>query len=78
MINFVLGFVFALVFYPILDGFTSLILSWFELLKGRIAVDIAKSNQKVEEIRQPQSATHSIGFAVPDPIEDWEEDDDDE
>lgn len=70
MVYFLLGILFVSFFQPILDGLAAVILSWFELLKSRIAVGIGNNNKKLE------GSSHAIGFHVPDVAE--EEDDDDE
>lgn len=67
---FILGMVFTLLIQPLLDGLTSLILSFFEMIKSYFAVKIAKSNQKIQEVSvEPK---HAIGFRIPDD-DDYEE-----
>ena len=43
---------------PILDGLIGVILSWFELLKTRLGVKMAKLGQSVNE----PEVKHQIGF----------------
>ena len=57
---------------PLLDGLLALILSYFELLKSKIAVKIGNNNKKLE------GSSHVIGFQVPDEPYSDEEDEDDE
>lgn len=68
---FILGLVFGLVIQPLLDGFTSLILSFFEMIKGYFALKIAQHNQKIHElsIDQPQTQ-RPIGFLAGEEVED--------
>ena len=57
---------------PFLDGLLALILSYFELLKSKIAVKIGNNNKKLE------GSSHAIGFQVSDEPYSDEEDEDDE
>jgi hypothetical protein len=41
---------------PLVDGLLALILSYFELLKSKIAVGIGNNNKKLE------GSSHAIGF----------------
>jgi hypothetical protein len=54
---------------PLVDGLLALILSYFELLKSKIAVGIGNNNKKLE------GSSHAIGFHVPDQEEEEDEDD---
>ena len=57
---FIMGLVFGIVILPLLDGFTSLVLSFFEMIKSYFALKIAKNNQKIQEVSsEPQ---RMIGF----------------
>ena len=62
--------IFIMIFQPLCEGITSLILSLFELGKAHIAVAIHKCNQKVEENKE---LTRQIGFIL---NEEEEEEDD--
>lgn len=56
--------IFIILAQPLLDGLTSLILSFFEMIKSYFAVKIAKSNQKIQEVSvEPK---HVIGFTISD------------
>ena len=57
---------------PFIDGLLAVILSYFELLKSKIAVEIG--NNKYDEESQNDEA-NSIGFHVPDQEEEEDEDD---
>ena len=47
MEKFIIGLVFGLSIQPLLDGFTSLVLSFFKMIKSYFAVKIAANNQKI-------------------------------
>ena len=73
MYLFLLGFLFALMVQPIAEGITTLLLTFFELLKSKMAIKINKHNQLIQG---GNSSTHAIGFCAPD--DNYEEEDDDE
>lgn len=64
---FVWGLIFGLVVQPILDGFTSLILSFFEMVKSYLALKITANNQKMQQTST--TSTHVIGFATGEEVE---------
>lgn len=66
--------VFCMVVQPLFDGFTSLILSFFEMIKSYFATVISKNNQKIQ-CNTPNSV-HAIGFQYTE--EEGEEYDDDD
>lgn len=72
MAIFIMGLVFGVSILPLLDSFTSLILSFFEMIKSYFACVIARNNQKVQElsIDAPQ---HAIGFAIGEEVEDYDD-----
>ena len=74
MNNFIFGILFALVIIPIADGITSLVLSFFEMIKSYISVKIAKCNQKIQN-SVVQDDRRVIGFAIPDDDNEEEEED---
>lgn len=67
---FLLGIVFGCVFLPILDSFTSLIISFFEMLKSYIGVKIVKNNQKT--ITDETPVKQEIGFAYREEVENYD------
>lgn len=67
---FILGLIFGLVIQPLLDGFTSLILSFFEMIKGYFALKIAQSNQKIQNLSTDVPTQCAIGFALGEEVED--------
>lgn len=68
MVYFLLGMLFIAFVQPLVDGLLALILSYFELLKSKIAVGIGNNNKKLE------GSSHVIGFQVPDYDEEDEDD----
>ena len=64
MKGFILGVIFIIALQPIIDGITSLFLTWLESIKSKLAVIIARNNAEMEILSttEPQCA---IGFAVP-------------
>lgn len=72
---FILGLIFGLVIQPLLDGFTSLLLSLFETIKSYFAVKISTNNQKMAKLND-DSPKHAIGFVVPGEEEYYDEEDD--
>ena len=56
MVYFLLGMLFIAFVQPLVDGLLALILSYFELLKSKIAIGIGNNNKKLE------GSSHVIGF----------------
>lgn len=65
---FILGLLFSLVLLPVLDGFTSLILSLFEMIKSYFARLIATNNQKIQEL-SAEPPKFKIGFDLGEEVE---------
>lgn len=68
---FILGFIFAIVIVPLMDGVTNLTLTAFETVKSAMAVTINDNNKKMEE---ETGGGCAIGFAIPNE-EDFDDDD---
>jgi len=68
--NFILGLIFVLVVIPTLDGFTTLIVSFMEMIKSWFAVIIAKNNQKIQNLSAPDIPQRAIGFTIGEEVED--------
>lgn len=66
LLCFISGIVFITVVIPILDSFTSLIITWFEAMKVKLSEKINDSNinmkKKAEELGRPKRV---CGFALP-------------
>ena len=73
MAIFIMGLVFGIVMLPLLDGFTSLALSFFEMIKSYFARAIAKNNQKIQEL-SIDTPKRTIGFAIGEEVEDDDDD----
>ena len=71
---FILGLIFGLSVQPLLDGFTSLILSFFEMIRSYFGVIISRNNQKIAKLSD-DSPKHAIGFVVEDREEEEYDDD---
>ena len=68
-----MGLVFGIATLPLLDGFTSLVLSFFEMIKSYFAIIISKNNQKIQSnVPEP---LHAIGFQYSGEEEDFDNDD---
>lgn len=74
MKEFILGILFIMVAQPIIDGITSLFLTWVEDFKASIGIKIAEKGQQIDALsaNEPQ---YAIGFAVPEEEEEYEDDD---
>ena len=67
LVYFILGAVFIQWIIPILDSFTSLILTLIEYCKAKVSVPIAKYNAKIQENTNPYKDIedkHIAGFVV--------------
>lgn len=73
MAIFVMGLFFGIVMLPLLNGFTSLVLSFFEMIKSYFARIIAENNQKIQEL-SIDTPKHAIGFAIGEEVEDYDDD----
>ena len=72
MAIFIMGLVFGIVMLPLLDGFTSLVLSFFEMIKSYFARVIATNNQKIQEL-STDAPKHAIGFSIGEEAEDYDD-----
>ena len=73
METFIFGLLFGLMALPIIDSLTTIIITFFEMIKSYVAVTIARNNQKIEEVStRPQ---RQIGFVLPEEEEEVEIDD---
>lgn len=59
---------------PIGDSLISVIVAFFEMVKGKIAVKTAEYNAQIKKlVNENSTSIHAIGFATPD----YEEEEDD-
>ena len=72
-----LGLVTAVLFIPLLEGISELILSGFEVIKGYFALRISQYNGEIQKIQMPSSTgeKHVIGFAISEEEGDYEDED---
>ena len=73
MAIFIMGLVFGVSILPLLDSFTSLVLSFFEMIKSYFARIIATNNQKIQEL-SIDTQKHAIGFTIGEEVEDYDDD----
>lgn len=70
MAIFIMGLVFGVSILPLLDSFTSLILSFIEMIKSYFARIIATNNQKIQEL-SIDTPKQMIGFSIGEEVEDY-------
>ena len=76
LVYFILGIVFIQWVVPILDSFTSLILTLIEYCKAKVSVPIAKYNTKIQESANPYKDIedkHIAGFVASEEDENTDE-----
>lgn len=76
MKKYILGFVSAICFLPLIESLTELIQVALEVPKGKLSKKVIKINNELQDIQeQPEPVnTCAIGFQIPD--EEYYEDDD--
>lgn len=72
---FLAGIVFCSVIVPIMEAATVVIIQGLEALSGVFKIIVAKQVAQMEEITQPPTKTHSIGFSIEGETYDEEEED---
>ena len=75
MEGFILGIIFSIMILPVLEGITTLLLTFLEMLKGKLGIIITLNNQRMEE--SCNKPTRQIGFAafLEEEGEEYEDDD---
>lgn len=69
---------FASFLWPIIDALATLILTWLEVLKGKLSIKLALMQKDVQDKLAPEEPPkRPIGFCVPAPVEEIEEDEED-
>jgi hypothetical protein len=73
---FILGILFGNYVMPILDSLGSIIMTWCEAVKGKLAIKVAESNHAISLIgEEEQPPVYQIGFQAPNvEEEEYEED----
>lgn len=59
--------------FPLLDGLTSLALTWIEAVKAKLSTKIAAYNVQIKQTANQEEVKRSIGFIVEDEPEEEEE-----
>ena len=78
LLYFLAGMLFASFLWPIIDALATVILTWLEVLKGKLSVKLALMQKDVQDKLTPEEPPkRQIGFCVPAPIEVEEEDEED-
>lgn len=68
MENFLFGLIFAIVLLPLFDGLTTLILSFFEMIKSFFARVINHNNNKINGL-EDNIVKNKIGFSIEEEVE---------
>lgn len=55
------------------ESICGVILTWVELKKGKMSMEISKINYEIQKLGIEPGVTHSIGFALPDNEDEEEE-----
>nr|DAT43610.1 MAG TPA: hypothetical protein [Caudoviricetes sp.] len=76
MKKYILGFVSAICFLPLIESLTELIQVALEVPKGKLSKKVIKINNELQDIQEQSEPvnTCTIGFQIPD--EEYYEDDD--
>ena len=61
---FIAGILFITVISPILDSLTALVISFLEVLKGKLAVKVSEYNYQISNIGE-EPTMNKIGFSAP-------------
>lgn len=73
---FILGILFGNYIMPILDSLGSIIMTWCEAVKGKLAIKVAEYNHQISLIGEEEVQTYQIGFQAPPSAEEEEYDED--
>ena len=68
MENFLFGLIFAIVLLPLFDGLTTLVLSFFEMIKSFFARVINYNNNKINDL-EDNIVKNKIGFSIEEEVE---------
>ncbi len=68
---FILGLLTVYIILPIIDSILNIVLTLLEVIKGFLALQVAKYNQAITELETPitKEKERKIGFLVDDDIE---------
>lgn len=76
MLEFILGILFASYIMPLLDSLVSILMTWAEVKKGKMSVQVAKYNEELTHIGEEIPDPYPIGFQAPTYVEEDEYDED--
>lgn len=76
MLEFILGILFASYIMPLLDSLISILMTWAEVKKGKMSVQVAKYNEELTHIGEEIPDPCPIGFQAPTYVEEDEYDED--
>ena len=78
MLYFFTGIIFVVFIYPCLNTIADIVLTALEVLKGKLVLQVTKTNKEIEKQQGPQSSSFAIGFTAPPDYSEFEEDDDED
>jgi hypothetical protein len=64
LLFFLLGIIFIIFVYPIIDGVCSIILTQIEYIKGIYALKISKLNLQISSLDEDKETMNPIGFVI--------------
>lgn len=68
MENFLFGLIFAIILLPLFDGLTTLVLSFFEMIKSFFVRVINHNNKKINGL-EDDVVKNKIGFSIEEEVE---------
>ena len=68
MENFLFGLIFAIILLPLFDGLTTLVLSFFEMIKSFFVRVINYNNKKINSL-EDDIVKNKIGFSIEEEVE---------
>ena len=61
---FILGILFGNYIMPILDSLGSIVMTWCEAVKGKLAIKVAEYNMRIRKISDDEPKKRPIGFVM--------------
>ena len=77
LLYFILGVLSYMMVLPVLEALVTLLVTAFEIPKGKLSLKIAHLNQELAEIGEEKHQTYAIGFRAPTPADEYEEEEED-
>ena len=75
---FILGVCFESWVRPVLDSLSSYLVAQIDSRTAKAQIGIAKANEEIQNIQQPETASNLIGFQMPSEEEYYYDDDEDD